>query len=118
MHLYERVQLGYDHAVLAAHVMHEWLFPDALCQAVAWHHQPGRAFDAGGEMAKMVALMRVADQVVHAMEDGVTEADALEFSEHVLASSAGGLLPFSPQVFEAMWPRMREARDEMIALLG
>lgn len=115
VHIYERVQLGYDHAVLGAHVMHEWKFPQTLCRAVAWHHQPVRAFDEGGDVAKMVALMRVADIIVHAMEN---EEDPETTCAAVVATSSGARLPFSTDVLTAMWPRLQEARDEMLAFLA
>lgn len=115
VHIYERVQLGYDHAVLAAHVMHEWQFPPLLCRAVAWHHQSVRAFDEGGDVAKMVALMRVADVIVHAMEN---DEEPESTCSAVAATSSGARLPFSSEVLTAMWPRLVEARDEMLALLG
>lgn len=115
VHIYERVQLGYDHAVLAAHVMHEWKFPPLLCRAVAWHHQSVRAFEEGGDIAKMVALMRVADVIVHGMEN---EDDPEETCAHVLTTASGQRLPFSGDVLNAMWLRMKEARDEMLSILG
>ncbi|MFT5354934.1 MAG: putative nucleotidyltransferase with HDIG domain [Polyangiales bacterium] len=115
VHIYERVQLGYDHAVLAAHVMHEWKFPPLLCRAVAWHHQSVRAFEEGGEIAKIVSLMRVADTIVHAIEK---DADIESTCAHVVATPSGARLPFSTEVLTAMWPRMQEARDEMLAILG
>ncbi|MCB1185517.1 HDOD domain-containing protein, partial [bacterium] len=48
VHLCERVTLGFDHAVLGAHVLSLWNLPPDLTRIVAWHHQPGRAYEAGG----------------------------------------------------------------------
>lgn len=115
VHIYERVQLGYDHAVLGAHVMLEWKFPPLLCTAVAWHHQSVRAFEQGGDVAKMVALMRVADYIAHAME---TQDDLEEACAHVVAMPSGTALPFTVDWLIAMWPRMQEAREEMLRLLA
>lgn len=62
-HLREREALGYDHAVLAGHVLKKWGLPDPLPRIVAWHHQPSRAYEAGGEVGFTVALLRLADQL-------------------------------------------------------
>lgn len=62
-HLLERGTLGYDHAVLAAHAIRAWKIPEPAAQVVALHHQPARALEAGGNVAVMVSLLRVADQL-------------------------------------------------------
>jgi HD-like signal output (HDOD) protein len=62
-HLREREQLGYDHAVLAGHTLKQWGLPDPIPRIVAWHHQPNRAYEEGGEVGLTVALLRVADQL-------------------------------------------------------
>lgn len=36
----ERATLGFDHAVLGGRVCGKWQLPDALGEAVAWHHDP------------------------------------------------------------------------------
>lgn len=62
-HLRERELLGYDHAVLAGHTLKQWGLPDPIPRIVAWHHQPSRAYEEGGEVGVTVALLRVADQL-------------------------------------------------------
>jgi HD-like signal output (HDOD) protein len=62
-HLRERELLGFDHAVLAGHTLERWGLPDPIPRIVAWHHQPARAYEAGGEVGLTVALLRVADQL-------------------------------------------------------
>lgn len=59
----EREQLGYDHAVLGAHVLHRWNVPDPIPRAVAWHHQLSRAYSAPGIIGPTVALLRMADRL-------------------------------------------------------
>jgi putative nucleotidyltransferase with HDIG domain len=44
VHVRERERLGYDHAVLAGHVLTAWRIPEPVPQIVAWHHQAGRAY--------------------------------------------------------------------------
>lgn len=69
-HLLEREALGFDHAVLAAHVLNAWGIPDPIPTIVAWHHQPARAYAQGGAVAEAVSLLRVADGVAHALQVG------------------------------------------------
>ncbi|MEM9865456.1 MAG: HDOD domain-containing protein, partial [Myxococcota bacterium] len=117
-HLYERAQLGYDHAVLGAHVLHEWEFPSLLCQAVALSHQPVRAFESAGELPRIVTFMRVADAVMHVIREA-PEVDALEEACQTIAKSmAGQRLSLSPAVLVAMWPRFEETAHEMVSLLS
>lgn len=80
VHARERRIYGYDHAVLAGHVLAAWKVPAPLPQVVAWHHQPVRAYEAGGRVAQTVALVRLADRIAHAVarvESG-GEADPLD----------------------------------------
>lgn len=39
----EREALGFDHAAVGSALLAGWRLPDALVEAVAWHHQPERA---------------------------------------------------------------------------
>jgi putative nucleotidyltransferase with HDIG domain len=61
VHLREREFLGYDHAVLGGHVLAKWGLPEPVPKVVAWHHQPARAYQQGGHVAALVAVLRIAD---------------------------------------------------------
>jgi HD-like signal output (HDOD) protein len=63
LHLREREFLGYDHAVLGGHVLAKWGLPDPVPKVVAWHHQPARAYQQGGPVAVLVAVLRIADVI-------------------------------------------------------
>jgi HD-like signal output (HDOD) protein len=65
LHLEERHRYGFDHAVLAGHVLTSWKLPHPLPRVIAWHHQPGRAYRAAGKLPAMVALVRVADELAY-----------------------------------------------------
>ncbi len=65
VHQLERELLGYDHAVLAAHVMSDWSIPDPLPKVVAWHHQPERAYYEGGVVGDLVAVVRLANRLAY-----------------------------------------------------
>jgi HD-like signal output (HDOD) protein len=62
IHLDERTILGYDHAVLAGHVLKSWRIPEPIPKVVAWHHQATRAYQTPN-IGVMVAMLRIADQL-------------------------------------------------------
>ncbi|MEM1415842.1 MAG: HDOD domain-containing protein [Myxococcota bacterium] len=116
MHLIEREHLGYDHAVLGAHVLDAWHLPPALCRAVAWHHQPGRAYDEGTEDDQMVvSIVRLADHIEYQLRKD-READR-DFLEHLALSGDNASTDFSADVLEAMWPKLVENVDELLSVL-
>lgn len=52
----ERARFGWDHAMVAAGLMHDWGFPEELVVSVLWHHDPER----------IMALAELADTAVTA----------------------------------------------------
>jgi len=80
----ERSLLGYDHAVLGAHVLTKWKLPSPIPTIVAWHHQPERAF-RDGNLAPYVALLRVADRV-----DSIVRGPSKDKTEAMLDRLAEG----------------------------
>jgi HD-like signal output (HDOD) protein len=42
----ERAEYGFDHGVLAAHVLKAWNIPEPIPKVVAWHHEPTRAYES------------------------------------------------------------------------
>jgi putative nucleotidyltransferase with HDIG domain len=61
----ERELLGTDHAELGAACLRRWSLPDAVTDAVAYHHQPIGA--VGMARPRDVALLQVADAFADAM---------------------------------------------------
>ncbi|MEO0325268.1 MAG: HDOD domain-containing protein [Myxococcota bacterium] len=115
-HLIERETLGYDHAVIGGHVLDAWHLPPALCRAVAWHHQPGRALSEGTEDDGMVvSLVRMADHIEYQLRKS-REPDP-EFLAHLAASSDNATADFSADVLEALWPKITESVDELLSVL-
>ncbi|HYP76584.1 MAG TPA: HDOD domain-containing protein [Polyangiaceae bacterium] len=51
LHLVERDRLGYDQAMLGAHVLSSWKIPEPIAHIVAWHHQPSALMRAAGPSA-------------------------------------------------------------------
>jgi putative nucleotidyltransferase with HDIG domain len=110
VHMHERAFAGYDHAVLGAHVLERWKLPDDISKVVALHHQPGRAFGVGGNVAVGVALLRLADDI----EFQIRKARELDeaYVETLIRDGAAQYTQFSRDVLRAMWPKFIAAADE------
>jgi putative nucleotidyltransferase with HDIG domain len=61
IHLRERELFGFDHGVLAGHMLRTWNVPSPVPEAIGLHHHLARAYDAGGNVADMVHMLRVAE---------------------------------------------------------
>lgn len=115
IHVVERRVTGYDHATLGGHVLTQWQLPHEVAQAVAFHHQPGRAYAAGGEMGLVVSLLRLADRIEYALTDAERVGDVLStFGDDEAAQYAD----FSVDQLTAMRPKLLRARSETLAALG
>jgi len=114
--VHERALLGYDHAVLGAHVLEAWKLPSSVAEVVAWHHQPGRAFEHGGELGLGVALVRIANRIDYQLrvKAEVDEAFVAALAQDGSASYAG----YSEQILVAMWPKLRDAATQMLSAMG
>ena len=113
-HVYEREVLGYDHAVLGAHVLRGWRIPDPVPQAVAWHHQPARGYEAGGDIGLLVAYTRVADRVDHLIrQETAVGPDLFATLANDAAASYAGI---SANDFDLHWDTMVEARIDALAM--
>ena len=114
VHLVERDRLGYDHAVLGAHVLSSWKIPEPISEVVAWHHQPERAYAGGGTVGMQVAVVRLADRLEYRIrhDSAVNEAVIEEVSRSLEAKHVG----FSAGDLRATWETMVESRDEVLAL--
>jgi putative nucleotidyltransferase with HDIG domain len=115
-HLHERHILGYDHAVLGAHVLKQWNLPDTVARAVAWHHQPGRAYAAGGDEALLVALVRVSDRIDHAIAAGEKSDDVL--FESMRRDAAMEYLELGAEEVARAWPLLKDARSAALSVFG
>ena len=114
--VHERALLGYDHAVLGGHVLDAWKLPSSVAEVVAWHHQPGRAFEQGGELGLGVALVRIANRIDHQMrrQPALDEAFVAELAQDGAVSYSG----YQESVLRAMWPKLRNAAQQMRDALG
>lgn len=90
----ERSVLGFDHAQAGEMVTRRWRFPPGIVQAVAHHHEPGRAETPG-----YADLAHVADALAHAMN---------------LARDARALVP---PIDAAAWRRLALDESTLAGLL-
>jgi putative nucleotidyltransferase with HDIG domain len=110
IHLREREVLGFDHAVLGAHILKKWALPDPIPKIVAWHHQPSRALAAGGDVALYVALVRLAEKV-----DRILRLDALpsaKETEQIVATTECEYLGFRARDLDKIWDELRAVKQE------
>lgn len=115
VHELERKSLGYDHAVLGGHVLALWQIHDEISRAVAWHHHPGRAFDEGGTVGQIVALIRFADRVEYLLHvDPEPRSSAIDYLEK---DSSSNYLEITGSQIREWWPAWIELRDEMAELM-
>ena len=110
IHLREREVLGFDHAVLGAHILRKWGLPDPVPKIVAWHHQPARAFAAGGEVALQVALVRLAERIERML--GQESLPSAEQTEHVAALPECEYLGFRARDLAKIWDELRQVKQE------
>lgn len=116
VHLEERHLTGYDHAALGAHVIVKWQLSPEVARIVAWHHQPGRAFQAGGETALSVALIRIADRIELDLARGAGVTEGL--IEALSRDESSQYANFSADWLQAVWEKLSKARSETLAALG
>jgi putative nucleotidyltransferase with HDIG domain len=102
LHRLERAEFGFDHGVLAAHVLKAWDIPDPVPKIVSWHHEPARAYESSTAHAALVQTIRLADALVHAMAQGGTRANVTQLAQHEAAS----YLDISEAQLGAMWPEL------------
>jgi HD-like signal output (HDOD) protein len=67
LHALERSRFGYDHAVLAHHVMTQWRLPEQLRTVILLHHDPKGASAVSVTMAESVSVLRLADALSYAL---------------------------------------------------
>lgn len=113
-HLHERSALGYDHAVLAAHVIEHWKIPSPVPQIVAWHHQPGTAYEHGGDVGVSVAFVRIADRI----ECKLSQTHDLDeaWLEELLADGSFSYADLSKEVIHAMWPKFVKSYTDFLTI--
>lgn len=118
-HLYERRQLGFDHAVLGGHVLAMWQMPEKVQTVVAWHHQPGRAFAHSQEIGMMVGVLRLADHIDSAMQRPLGKGESLDQRIKALGrSSDADYARISADKLAAEWETLFHVRSDAVTLFS
>lgn len=105
----ERRRYGFDHGVLAAHVMSLWKIPEPLPSVVGMHHYPERAYTTGGEVATITCLLRVCDYL--AEELCRQPRSNVPVLHGLVDEPIEELLGMSLDDLAAMWPSLGEVVD-------
>lgn len=115
VHLKEREVLGYDHAVLGAHVLDLWKIPYPVSPVVAWHHQPGTAYKDSPQIGLMVAMLRLADKLEYQLNRSEALDDA--YLEELIKIGACDFADISAGDLRMMWPHLVAARQDVFTML-
>ena len=107
IHQAEREMLGYDHALLAGHVLKAWSIPAPVPKVVAWHHQITRAYEDSPFIARMVSVLRLADAMSYAMK----AEDPDEAISNLAHSESASYLNVSEAQLDTMWPELARLAD-------
>lgn len=110
MHVLERDMYGFDHAVLAAHVLKAWEIPDPVPKVVAFHHSPARAYKSAPAVAAMVQTLRLADALFYALE----EQGKPEAVTRIAQGEAASYLEISEPQLAALWPELQSLREHCL----
>ncbi len=113
LHKREREVFGFDHAVLAGHVLRAWQLPDPVPQIVAWHHQPERAFGEEGNIARLVAALRLADRTAYELTPS-PEPD-LDLIDELTKDPASKVLGLNDEQFASLWEDLHEASKTTVS---
>jgi HD-like signal output (HDOD) protein len=99
----ERKQFGFDHAVLAGHVLSAWHIPHPVPKVVAWHHHVTRAYAESTEISQLVSTLRLADAMSYALEQPDKEKEI----QLLAKTEAASYMDISEGQLAAMWEEVR-----------
>jgi len=95
----ERKLLGFDHALLAGHVLAAWNIPHPVPKVVAWHHHVTRAYAESTEISQLVSTLRLAD----AMSYALVQSDREQQIQALAKTEAASYMDISEGQLAAMW---------------
>lgn len=116
VHVEERQAVGYDHAVLGGHVLSAWGMPHPVVEAVALHHQPGRAYGRDADLGLNVALIRLANRVDYRLQQNEPPDDV--FIEALSRTFEGTYADFDVVQLNAVWNQLVDARREVASVFS
>jgi HD-like signal output (HDOD) protein len=111
-HIEERKRFGFDHALLAGHVLAAWNIPHPVPKVVAWHHHVTRAYAESTAISQMVSTLRLADAMSFALLKEDTPAQIATLA-HMEAAS---YMDISEGQLAAMWEEVRALTERARAV--
>jgi HD-like signal output (HDOD) protein len=108
----ERKRYGFDHALLAGHVLAAWNIPHPVPKVVAWHHHVTRAYAESTAISQMVSTLRLADAMSFALQKPDTEAQI----ETLARMEAASYMDISEGQLAAMWDEVRALTERARAV--
>lgn len=112
LHVEERKRFGFDHALLAGHVLAAWNIPHPVPKVVAWHHHVTRAYAESTLISQLVSTLRLADAMSYALQrdDSRAQIEALARME------AASYMDISEGQLAAMWEEVRALTERARAV--
>jgi HD-like signal output (HDOD) protein len=111
-HIEERKRYGFDHALLAGHVLAAWNIPHPVPKVVAWHHHVTRAYAESTAISQMVSTLRLAD----AMSFALPKEDTQVQIETLARMEAASYMDISEGQLAAMWEEVRALTERARAV--
>ncbi len=108
----ERNRFGFDHALLAGHVLAAWNIPHPVPKVVAWHHHVTRAYAESTEISQMVSTLRLADAMSYALRKSDTQVQI----ETLARTEAASYMDISEGQLAAMWEEVRALAERARAV--
>jgi HD-like signal output (HDOD) protein len=108
----ERKRYGFDHALLAGHVLAAWNIPHPVPKVVAWHHHVTRAYAESTVISQMVSTLRLADAMSFALE----KPDSERQIEALARMESASYMDISEGQLAAMWEEVRALTERARAV--
>lgn len=99
LYVVERARYGFDHALMAGHVLAAWHIPEPVPKVVAWHHHVTRAYADSTLTSQMVNTLRLADALSYVLNSDDPQAEV----ERLARSEAASYLNISEVQLASMW---------------
>jgi putative nucleotidyltransferase with HDIG domain len=114
-HLAEREKYRFDHAVLGSHMLHAWRIPESVCQVIAWHHQPTRAYEAQGRIPVLVSLIRLADLLAYELRRETPDSADEALQQQICRTEAASFLGIDVEELASYWHDLHVVIREALA---
>lgn len=105
LHALERAQYGYDHAILADHVMTQWQLPSTLREVIRLHHDLDNVDPNLPAIREAVLVLRAADRLSYAL---LAHPDITpEVAQDLAATREFQALELDAERVTVLWPDFR-----------